>query len=267
MSLCSSKLCPLTAPHAGKAYTSTSRGLPSLVREIGSKTRKTQNDNNFLDTFYTVHWDYVNNPLPPPIKECVNKACSVKARHEDKIYSREPREVKDLPEVIQRIGAKPKGPMAELPSWLDEDPNAPPRPISLENEFSDDEGAVLADFWAVHGRQRFSSIHKRPTTKLPSWVDEDPDAPPRPLSPLDEFSDDEGALLNKAQRFSSIHKRPKITLPSWVDEDPNEPPRPLSPLDEFSDDEGTLLNKAQHEGSMRGRQQKHKGFGQFEISR
>ena len=107
VSLCSSKICRVTAPHADKAYTSTTRDLPTLIREIERKREKGRGDVDFLNEFYTVHWDHTNRPLPSPVRECVNKSCPVKARHEDKIYSKNSKKAKSLPLIIQEIEAEP----------------------------------------------------------------------------------------------------------------------------------------------------------------
>ena len=115
----------MKAPHLAKHYTKTTTGLPSIIKIIESKKEKTKFDRQFLDIFYTIHWDEVIKPLPAPIKECVSKECPERARHEAKVFSTNPKKVDRLPLKVQQVIAK-------------------------ENKTSDDVRG-LKRFWAVHG--------------------------------------------------------------------------------------------------------------------
>ena len=66
--MCTSKICTVKAPHVAKAYVSTTSGLPHIIQTIERKVEKSKYDIWLLDIFYTVHWDRVNRPLPPPTK-------------------------------------------------------------------------------------------------------------------------------------------------------------------------------------------------------
>ncbi|KAG7005390.1 hypothetical protein G7Y79_00020g049180 [Physcia stellaris] len=125
--LCESKICTVKAPHQAKSYASTTRGLPKIIKDIEAKTNKSSSDRFCLDVFYTVHWDHVNRPLPTPTKECVHKACPVWARHEDKVFSKNPKKANLLPLKVQQVQAKAVKTKVEI--------------------------QALINFWHIHGPQ------------------------------------------------------------------------------------------------------------------
>ena len=129
--LCESKVCTVKAPHEAKSYASTTRGLPKIIRDMEAKTTKSSSDVYHLDVFYTVHWDHVNRPLPNPTKECVHKACPVWARHEAKVFSKNPKKANLLPLKVQQVQAK-----------------------SVK---TNDEIQGLINFWHIHGPQERSA--------------------------------------------------------------------------------------------------------------
>ena len=123
--MCDSIICPVDDPHEATPFSSTSKKLPFKVTFLEAKKEKNGSDNIFLNKFYTVHWDNINQPFPAPIKECIDKSCRVRERHEDKFFSTNPKKANLCPDKIQQIWKK--------------------------TDLSKEEGEVWEGFWRIHG--------------------------------------------------------------------------------------------------------------------